>query len=557
MRKRLLIIGGVAAGTKAAARARRLNRELDITILTQGSEISYGGCGLPYYIGGIVKDRRNLIAYTPEEFSKKYNTTVLTRHRALKIDAPSKTVTAKNLDTDETMTFPYDTLLIATGASPIRPPLPGIRLKNIFTLRSPNDADAIIAAIQEPDVKRAVIVGGGLIGLEMVENLLGLGMEVAVVELMNQILPPFDEDFAFLVEKHLREQGAEVYTSDGVKAFDTTDGERVGLVITEHNKIPVDIVILSVGVKPAVDFAETGGVELGETGAIRVDRTMRTNIPDTFAAGDCVESYHHVTGKNVHAPLGSVANRQGRVAGTNIALDANDEFTGVAGSVIAKVCEHGVAKTGINEKEAHKADIRVIRTILTQKVLAGYYPGATPIWMKVLAERDSHRLVGAQMIGEKGVDKRIDVMATALTAGLKLEDLIDLDVTYSPPFSPALDPLNTAGQVLENVASNHLERLSVMEVQKLREEQSERIQLLDIRAPVQRNKTGSIPGAIHIPLKELKNRASQELSTDKKIIAFDDDGRMAPKACEILSSVGDFECAAMDGGVMLWLYGLE
>ncbi|MCD6386513.1 FAD-dependent oxidoreductase, partial [Candidatus Sumerlaeota bacterium] len=339
MGKNVLIIGGVAAGTKAAARARRIDPSLNITLITDEPFISYAGCGLPYYIGGVVKDRNQLFAYTPERFAERNKVNVLVRHRAIRLDAKNRVVIAQNLNEQTQVKFSYDSLLIATGAQPIRPALPGSGLKNIFTLRNPDDADAIIGAIKSPGVRRVVVVGGGLIGLETVENLLLHSLEVRVVELLNQLLPPLDEDFAWLVEKHLVGRGVAISKSDGVKAFESAgDDERVGIVITEHNRFPADVVILSIGARPNVGVAEAGGIELGETGAIKVDPTMRTNYPDIFAAGDCVESRHLVTGRPTYAGLGSVANRQGRVAGSNLA-GLKSEFPGVAGSMIARVCE--------------------------------------------------------------------------------------------------------------------------------------------------------------------------------------------------------------------------
>lgn len=557
MGKNVLIVGGVAAGTKAAARARRVDPSLNITLITDEPFISYGGCGLPYYIGGVIKEKSQLFAFTPETFAERNKVNVLVRHRAIQLDTKNKILRAQNLNDQSQVKFNYDYLLIATGARPIRPPLPGIGLKNIFTLRNPDDADAIIKAIKSPGVRRVVVVGGGLIGLETVENLLLHGLEVRVVELLNQLLPPLDEDFAWLVEKHLAEQGVAISKSDGVKAFEPAGGDdRVGIVITEHNRFPADVVILSIGAKPNVALAETGGIEIGETGAIKVDPTMRTNYPDVFAAGDCVESYHLVTGKPTYAALGSVANRQGRVAGSNLA-GLNTEFPGVVGTMIAKVCELTVARTGLNEKETQRAGINYVRVVLQSSDRAGYYPGRQRMWIKLLAERESRRLIGAQIVGSAGVDKRIDVMATALSAGMKIEDIINLDLAYSPPYSSALDPLNVCGQVLENIISAKTSTLSVMEVNELLRSEPENITIVDIRQPVDTARTGIIPGAIHIPLNELKERAPKELSSDKRIIVYDNDGSQTARACRILKQAGFRRCAGMDGGVALWPYELS
>lgn len=555
MGKKILIVGGVAAGTKAAARARRLNPALDITLITEENYISYGACGLPYYIGGVIKEKKSLFSYTVEKFAVENNVRILTRHRAIYLDPKNKQVVAQKLDTGAEVKFDYDSLLIATGARPIKPPLPGIGLKNIYTLRTPDDADAILETLRHPDTRTAVIVGGGLIALEMAENLLLHNLQITVVELLNQIVPPLDEDFAWLVERHLIEKGIRISKSDGVKAFSAKDGERVGAVITEHNRFPADLVILSIGVKPHVEFAVTGGVQLGKTGAIKVDATMRTNFAEIFAAGDCVESQHLVTAQPVFMPLGSVANRQGRVAGTNLA-GGKAEFGGVVGSIIVKVFDLTVAKTGLNEKEAKRNGIPYVRTILQYSDRAGYYPGREKIWLKILAHRENHRLLGAQIVGKAGVDKRIDVMATAIGAGLKIEHLIDLDLSYAPPYSPAVDSLNIAGQVLENLLSHKLEMLSSMEVQALRTTQPEKITLVDIRQPVEKTRTGTIPGAVHIPLTELKERASKELSPDKQIILFGTDGNQALKGCQVLQQQGFSRCAGLDGGIALWPYDL-
>ncbi len=556
MGERILIIGGVATGTKAAARARRIDPSLDITLFTDEPYISYGGCGLPYFIGGIVKEKKALISYTPEDFEQKYRVRVLTRHRAIKLEPESKRVIARRLDDDTEVIFKYDRLLIATGARPLRPDLAGINLKNIYTLRNPDDGEAIRQVVQSPGIRRVVVVGAGLIGLETVENLMNYDLEVSVVEMTNQILPPLDEDFAWIVEKHIREKGVRILKSDPVKSFESAGDDHVATVVTEHNRLAADVVVLAIGTKPSVDFASHAGIQIGDHGGILVDSSMQTNIPGIFAAGDCVETIHLISGKRVPSGLGSVANRLGRVAGTNLA-GGTAHFEGVLDSMIAQIFDYTVARTGLNEKEAKAQGIKFRSGVLNSTARAGYYPGGERIWMKVIAEEGSHRLLGAQAVGRGGVDKRIDVLATALTARMKCEDLINIDLSYAPPFSPALDIVNVAGQVLENIYEQNQQILSVMDVEEIRKSSPESLVLVDIRKPAERAKTGTIPDSVLIPRNELKERAPRELHHDKKIILFDTTGTSSPGACAILNKLGYSECAAMAGGILLWPYELK
>lgn len=549
--KRLVVIGGVAAGTKTAAKARREDASMEITILTDEPYISYTGCGLPYYIGGLVRRRDQLLERTPAYFKKRENIDVLTRHRVTRIDAKAKQVTVTNLETKETRAFSYDTLVLATGAEPLMPPLKGRELENIFTLRSPGDAIAIRELIEQQSPQEAVIVGAGLIGLEMAENFVLRGLQVTIVELLDQAVPPLDKDMAELVEKHLKEKGVTLLTSEQVKGFESKDGKRVSSVVTSKRTLPADIVLLSVGIRPRTQLAAEAGIELGVNKAIRVNDKLETSIPGIYAVGDCAEVRHLVTGKPAWIPLGSTANKHGRVAGVNVA-GGNERFEGVVGTLIVKVFDLTVAKTGLTEKEAQAEGLDYEVALVPSTDITHYYPNHKQMTIKLLGDKGSGRLLGAQIIGEAGVDKRIDVVATALAFRATVEQLSKLDLAYSPPYASAMDAIIVAANVLRNKLEKKLK--GVTPAQFLKEQEADCV-LVDVRN-VPEYWSGIIPSAKCIPLPELPDRLN-ELDKSEAIVAYCDVGWRSAKAYRILKQAGFEQVRHLDGGIVMWHYGLE
>ncbi len=445
---RLVIVGGVAAGTKAASRARRVDPEAEITIYQEEPEISISECGLPYFLSGVVDDRADLVARTPEKFAEK-DVEVRVRNRVEEIDHENKKLTVRDLKTGEQFEDDYDRLLIATGAQAVVPPISGVDLDGIFKLRFLTDADEILRYIEKQSPKRAVVVGGGYIGLEVAENLCSLGMEVSIVEAADQVAIAYGEEVADQVCAHLTENGVNLYAGDEVEEF-TGDG-RVESVKFGDEELETDLVVLGVGIKPSVDLAQEAGVEIGATGAIRVDEYMKTNLPDVWAAGDCVETTNLASGDPAWVPLGDTANQMGRVAGTNAALGGEGEgalsFPGVLGTGIFKVFELGVGKTGLSEREAEDAGFDPVSVGIEAPDRAGYYPGTDKVFLKLISERESGRILGAEAAGS-GTDKLIDICATAIWGKLTVPDLVSLDLAYAPPFGPTLSPVIQAATVL-------------------------------------------------------------------------------------------------------------
>lgn len=551
--KHLVIIGGVAAGMKAAAKARRESPTMKITVVTDEQYISYAGCGMPYFIGDIIKDSKKLILREPIYFKNMHNIDVLTRHHATTIDTRSKQVKVNDLEKGQELVFDYDKLIIATGAQPIVPPLPGISLGNIFTLRTITDALKIRALVDSGKVKNAVIVGGGLIGLEMAENLVIRGVKVTVVELLDQILPPLDKDMALLVQKHLVEKDVEVITSDGVKSFEGNNSSAVTKVITGKRQLPADMVILSIGIKPNIKLAQEAGIEIGTTRAIKVNERMETNIPDVYAIGDCAESVHLVTGKPAWIALGSTAAKMGRVAAIN-ATGGSDTFKGVLGTLIVKVFDLHVGKVGLSEREAMNEGFQVESVIVPAGDKAHYYPETKDIIIKLIADKATKKLLGAEIIGEGVVDKRIDVIATALTFGATVDQVGKLDLAYAPPYAMSMDAIIVAANVLGNKLSEKTVGILPYKVAG-KCDRGEDFVLLDVRTEIE-YKSGHIKGCKHIPLDKLASRA-HELDSSKEIITYCRAGLRAAQAYRILKNAGFRNVKYMDGSILAWTYGLE
>jgi NADPH-dependent 2,4-dienoyl-CoA reductase/sulfur reductase-like enzyme len=442
---RLVILGGVAAGTKAASRARRLDPEMEITVYQEEPEPSISECGLPYLLSGMVEERGDLVARTPEKFAEK-GIEVLVRHRVERIDVTGKKLSVLDLYTGETFDDTYDRLVIATGARAVLPPVPGAELEGVFKLRFLTDSDEIARYIQERSPSRATIVGGGYIGLEVAENLCRLGMEVALIEGEDRVALAYGPEVSENVEAELEANGVGVHTGEMVDEF-TGEGRVTGVKFGDR-ELETDLVIVGVGIKPNIELATQAGVEIGTTGTILVDRHMKTSVPNVWAAGDCVETTNLVSGKPVWVPLGDTANQMGRVAGTNAATGEETlEFPGILGTGIFKVFDLGVGKTGLSEKEAEDAGFEVVSAGLRAYDRAAYYPGAQRVFLKLIADRATGRLLGAESAGS-GADKLTDICAAALWGRLSYPDLVNIDLAYAPPYGPALSPVIQAATIL-------------------------------------------------------------------------------------------------------------
>lgn len=442
---RLVIIGGVAAGTKAASRARRVNPEMEISLYQEEPEVSISECGLPYIIAGVVEERDRLIARTPEKFAEK-DIEVLTRHRVERVDTDNKTLSVRNLATDEVFEDAYDRLIFSTGAQAAVPPIPGADTNGIFELRFLTDYDRIHEYMEKNSPRKALVVGGGYIGLEVAENLCRLGLEVSLVEGVDRVANAYGLEVSGKIEEHLKEKGVAVFTGENVEEFVGED--RVRSVRFGGREVEADLVIMGVGVKPRVELAEEAGVGIGATGAIRVDKHMKTNVLDVWAAGDCVESTNLVSGEAGWVPLGDTANQMGRVAGTNAAAGEDVlEFPGVLGTGIFKVFDLGVAKTGLSEKEAGDAGFEVVCATVEARNRAAYFPGSEKVLLKLISDAETGRILGAETVGG-GADRLVDVCATAIWSGLSYPDLVNIDLAYAPPFGPTLSPVIQAATVL-------------------------------------------------------------------------------------------------------------
>jgi NADPH-dependent 2,4-dienoyl-CoA reductase/sulfur reductase-like enzyme len=447
---RLVIVGGVAAGTKAASRARRLDPETEITVYQEEPEPSISECGLPYFLSGIVEERERLVARTPEKFAQQ-DIEVLVRHRVERIDASAKKLIVHDLSAGKTFEDTYDRLVVATGARSVLPPIPGVDLEGVFELRFLTDADRIRSYVEKYSPEKATIVGGGYIGLEVAENLCGLGMEISLIEGEDRVALAYGPEVSEKVEAELTAHGVGVYTGEKVEEF--TGEEHVRGVKFGGTELATDLVIIGVGIRPNVELAAEAGVEVGSTGAIVVDKHMKTSIPNVWAAGDCVQTTNLVNGSPTWVPLGDTANQMGRVAGTNAATgEGTLEFPGTLGTGIFKVFDLGVGKTGLSEADAADAGFEVVSAGLTAHDRAAYYPGARKVFLKLIADRTTGRMLGAEAAGAAaagaGADKLIDICATALWGNLFYPDLVNIDLAYSPPYGPALSPVIQAATIL-------------------------------------------------------------------------------------------------------------
>ncbi|MEM0374192.1 MAG: CoA-disulfide reductase [Sulfolobales archaeon] len=537
-----VIVGGVAGGMSAAARLRRLDESSEIVVFERGEYISYANCGLPYYIGDVIKDRQNLLVQTVEGFKNRFNVDIRVKNEVIKINRDSKEVVVRNLRTGEEYVEKYDKLILSPGATPVKPPIPGIDLPNIFTLRDIPDTDRIRNFVDTKNPRRAVIVGAGFIGLEMAENLAHRGILVTIVEAMEQVMGVIDFDMAALVHQHLKTKNVEFYLKDSVASFEDQNGKIV-VNLSSGRKIISDMVILSIGVRPESKLAKEAGLEVTERGHIVVNDYLQTSDPDIYAIGDAIEVYHPVIGKKIGIPLAWPANQQGRIVADNIVFGNVRKYKGSIGTAIAKVFDITVAVTGATEKLLKREGIPYRSIIIHPSSHAGYYPGALPMSLKLIFSPDNGKILGAQIVGYDGVDKRIDVLATAIQAGMTVFDLTDLDHAYAPPYSSAKDPVNIAGYVAENVITG---KQKIITWEELLNSDRSSLFILDVRTRDEFN-LGHIEGAVNIPVDEIREHLN-EIPKDKKIIVYCGVGLRAYIACRILYQNGFSEVYNLTGG---------
>lgn len=553
-KQRLVVIGAVAAGTKAASKAKRENPGLDVKIFTKEEYISYAGCGLPYYIGGVIKEKNELVVRTPEIFKSEQDIDIYIKHEVTKIDSSSKTVYVTDLANNQQMEYKYDKLVIATGASPIKPPFENINLNNIFTLRSVKDAFEIRDLLDAGKVNKAVVVGGGFIGLEVAENLKHRGVDVSLIELAPHILPPFDEEIAMLAQHYMLDKGVNIITGEKVLGFEGQNG-IVTKVKSTAGDFEADIVILSIGVRANVKIAVDAGIELGVTGAIKVDKYMQTNVNDIFAVGDCAENVNLITGLPVWYPMGSTSNKTGRIAGHNVVNSENmDSLDGVLGTTIVKLFDINAAKTGLSERDAEKLGLNVETILVPATDKAHYYPGNKPIITKLIADKVNHKILGAQVIGIGVVDKPIDIIATAISFGAKVEDLTRLDLAYAPPFSMAMSSTILAANVMLNKMAGKVETVTAKE---LKEKMSNNLaNIVDVREEVEFF-ISAIPGSVNIPMAELAKRHNEIDKNKETVILICKVGKRAFMSYLQLEQLGFKNIKILEGGMNAYPYEVE
>ena len=538
---KVIIIGGVAGGASAAARIRRLDETAQIIVLERSNYVSYANCGLPYFIGGVIREQAELTLQTPQSFWERFHIDVRVRNEAVDIDVKSKTVAIRRLDTGEIYHEQYDKLLLSPGAKPVVPHLPGVTSDRIFSLRTVEDTLRIRKFIEEYKPATAVLVGGGFIGLEMAENLTAMGISVTVIQRSNQLFVPMDADMASFIHAQMRSHGVKLELEKTVTGFSSKGGKPVTM-IKDSEPISSDMVLLGVGVEPDTALAEKAGLALGIRGAVAVNEYMETSVPDIYAVGDAVEVSHFVTGKKSLISLAGPANKQGRIAADNI-CGGNSMFKGTQGSSVIKIFEMTGAVTGINEKTAEAAGIVYDKVVLSPVSHAAYYPGGQTMYMKVLYEKETLRLLGAQIAGYEGVDKRIDVIAAAIRAGMTADKLAELELAYAPPYSSAKDPVNMAGFMIENLETEKVAQFHWNEVEKLKCDGS--MTLIDVRTAEEID-SGHIKGFFNIPVDELREHI-EEFDIKKPVYVVCQSGLRSYIACCILSQYG-FECYNLSGG---------
>jgi NADPH-dependent 2,4-dienoyl-CoA reductase/sulfur reductase-like enzyme/rhodanese-related sulfurtransferase len=540
-----IIIGAVAGGASTAARLRRLDEKAEIIIFERGQYISYANCGLPYYIGDVIKDRNKLFVQTAALFSTRFKIDVRIRTEVTGIDAEGKRVAAVNLVTGEEYYESYDKLVLSPGANPVVPPFPGVDLLGIFTIRNVSDTDYIKSYVGKFSVRRAVVIGAGFIGLEMAENLHRLGLEVSLVEQGNQVLAPVDYPIAAIAQQHLREKGINLYLKSTVEGF-TPGDEHLLVQLKDHEPLVADIVILSIGVKPDTNLARFAGLKIGAAKGIEVNEYLQTSDADIYAVGDAIEFKNPLSGTSMVTYLAGPANKQGRICATNLAFGNKQSYKGSINTAIVQVFDLTIAVAGMSVKNLKKSGIDYLESTTHGHSNAGYYPGAELMTIQIAFSPEDGRLLGAQAIGKKGVDKRLDLLASVIKKGGTIYDLTEIEHSYAPPFSSAKDPVNMAGFVAENML---LGRLKVVQCDELANIDDNDL-LIDVRTEEEYD-AGSIPGAVSIPLDELRGRLN-EIPESKKIYIFCQQGLRGYLAQRILLQSVSNNVVNLSGGYLLW-----
>lgn len=542
--KKILIVGGVAGGATAAARLRRLDETSQIIMFERGEYISFANCGLPYYIGGVIENRDALLVQTVEGMSKRFNLDIRNFSEVVSIDPENKTISVKNLKTNEEYKESYDELILSPGASPIKPPIPGLdKAENVFTLRNIPDTDSIKAYVDDKRPKEAVVIGGGFIGVEMAENLVERGVKVHLIEMLDQVMAPFDYEMAQILHGHMEDNGVDLILGDGVDSF-KNDGNTI--VLKSGKQVSTDMTILSIGVRPENQLAKDAGLDLGPRGHILVDENMMTSKDHIYAVGDAIQTKDLIFEEGASIALASPANRQARIVADRI-NGIDSKYKGVLGTSVAKVFDMTASSTGNNEKKLKQMGIENYETVHLHPLSnAGYYPTANPMDLKLIFEVPSGRVLGAQAIGYTGVEKRIDVIATAIAAGMTVRELQDIELAYAPPFSSAKDPVNMAGYAASNILDGLVKKVDVMEIDQLVEGGE---YLLDIRTEEEYS-LGNINGSVNIPLDELRDRMD-EIPKDRNIYVNCQVGLRGYLGCRILNQNG-FNTYNLDGGYSLY-----
>jgi NADPH-dependent 2,4-dienoyl-CoA reductase/sulfur reductase-like enzyme/rhodanese-related sulfurtransferase len=556
----IVVIGGVAAGLKAAAKARRCDPAAHITVIEKGDLISYGACGMPYYIAGDVKDIEDLmktpvgILRSPGYFKNVKDIVVRPRTLATAIDRQSKTVTIKNLASGTEEQLIYDKLVIATGASAIKPPLPGVDLANIYQLWHPADAKAIRQGLEEKSFKNAVIIGAGLVGMEMAEALSNWNIPITIVEMKDQVFPAFlDAEIAGIVSKYVQDKSLTLLTAEKVVRF--TGSNAVEAVETDKHTLPADLVILAMGARPNVELAKAAGLLLGSTGAIAVDEELRTSDPAIYAGGDCVENTNLLSGRKVFSPMGSTANKHGRIIGENL-CGGHAKFKGILNTVVVKIHNLNVGKTGLTEQEAKQLGYEYITAMVAGHDKPHYMPGAKPITVKLIADAATGKVLGLQAVGEGEVAKRVDVAATVLTFGGTINDLFDIDLSYAPPYNSPIDNIAVAANAVMNKLAGKLKGISSLEAKE--KMTSAQTVFLDVRTPdeCRQIRLADCKNIQYIPLGQLRSRLD-ELNKSDEIVAFCKISLRGYEAEGILESAGFDNVKVMEGGIVSWPFACE
>lgn len=545
MAKKVVIVGGVAGGASTAARLRRVSEAAEIIMLEKGEHISFANCGLPYHIGEVIENREELLVQTPEAMQARFNIDVRIKHQAVEIDRETKNIKIKNLENGELYTESYDKLVLSPGADPIRPPLPGLDIEEVYTLRNIRDMDLIKNYLDNNRVEHAVVVGGGFIGLEMLENLHHRGLDVSLVELSDQVMRTLDKEMVSMVHNHMRTKGVDLNLSDGIAAVEKENDKKF-VVLESGKRIETDLVILSIGVKPKTELAEKAGLEIGVTGGIKVNQYLETSDADIYAIGDAIEVKDFVSKEPSRIPLAGPANKQGRIAANNI-MGKKEKYKGTQGTSIAKIFDIVPASTGAAEKDLEAKDFSYQVVHITANNHAGYYPGSQPMMLKLIYQKDEGRILGAQIVGFAGVDKRIDVLSTAIRHEMNIFDLQELELAYSPPFGSAKDPVNMLGFAAGNIYNGLVEPAFWQELAELDPEESI---LLDIREEIELE-LGQIDNSLHIPLNSLRDNLDK-LDKNKEYITYCAVGLRGYIAARILMQNGFDKVRNLSGGYKLY-----